>query len=304
MNKIMMKLMAIKIRHEWSKNDKKRDKGNKIPQNIKVFDNISYGPHGKMNKLAIYRKTDTLDKVLPCIVLFHGGGFFYGTKEVYQYYSADLAQRDFAVLTFNYRLAPENPYPSQLEDINAVLTWLNQNAQDYKIDLNNLFFAGDSAGGNLVYTYTALLTNPDFAKYYKFQIPQGLKPKAIAINCGVCDFELIDKDSPEQAMLTAYMGENWKNKYIEELRVKNFLTKDFPATYIVSSSKDFLLYQFQPLLDLFNSKGITCKAKVYGKEDDESAVHVFHVNIKCQLAKECNDDECNFFKSFVINIKE
>ncbi|MCR5189302.1 MAG: alpha/beta hydrolase [Treponema sp.] len=299
MNKLMMKLLAMKIRHEWGKNDKKRDKDKSIPSDIKVTDKISYGPYGKYNKLAIYRKRDSLDKVLPCIVIFHGGGFFYGTKEVYQYYAADLAQRGFVVINFNYRLAPENPYPRQLEDINAAMTWLNQNAQNNKIDLNNLFFVGDSAGGNLVYTYTVLLTNPDFAKYYKFQLPQGIKPKAIAINCGVCDFELIDKESQEQAMLAAYMGENWRSKYIEELRVKNFLTRDFPATYIVSASKDFLLYQFQPLVDLFNSKGIPCKANVYGKEDDESAVHVFHVNVHTPLADQCNDDECNFFKTFV-----
>ncbi len=299
MNKLMMKLLAMKIRHEWGKNDKKRDKDKSIPKDIQVTDNISYGPYGKLNKLAVYRKKDSLDKVLPCIVIIHGGGFFYGTKEVYQYYAADLAQRGFVVINFNYRLAPENPYPRQLEDINAAMTWLYQNAEKYKVDLNNLFFVGDSAGGNLVYTYAALLTNPDFRKFFRFQIPQEIKAKAIAINCGVSNFELIDKESQEQAMLAAYMGENWQTKYIEEIRVKNFLTKDFPPTFIMSASNDFLLYQFQPLVDLFKEKGIETQSKVYGAKDDQTAVHVFHVNVHTPLADQCNDDECDFFKSLI-----
>lgn len=299
MTKFTLKLIAFKVRKDWKNNDKKRDKGKEIPQSIQIFDNISYGKYGKYNKLAIYNKKENLNKKMPCIVVFHGGGFFYGTKDVYKFYSADLALRDFIILTFNYRLAPSHQYPSQLEDINQVMKWLCQNAENYNIDLDNLFFAGDSAGGSLVYTYTTMLSNPEFARKFDFDLTSQIKPKAIAINCGFCDFYLPDPDSPENLMLTGYLGKNGKEKYKDQLQVQNYVTKDFPPVYVTSASHDFVLYQFQPLVEVFTSRGVKIISKIYGNKDDESAIHVFNIDSSLPLAKECNDDECNFFKSFI-----
>lgn len=291
------KILALRMRKAWAKNDSLRDADKTIPENIQVFDNISYGPYKKANLLALYSPKDSVNENLPCIVNIHGGGFFYGNKEIYQFYSADLAQRGFKVITFNYRLAPENRYPKQLEDINQLMFWVQKNAEKYHLDLNNLFITGDSAGGNLAYTYSAILTNPQFAKKFSFDLPKNIKPKALGLNCGNYDCEL-PENTPKSPLMKAYLGRGGFEKNKERLRVKNFITKDFPPCYVVSGSKDFLLYQLQPLVQLLNSKGIKNQWKVYGTKDDENSCHVFHVNVSLDLAKQCNDDECNFFKSF------
>lgn len=291
MLKLLFKIKADKMRKEWAKNDAIRDKDNVLPESVEVIKDISYGRHGKWNLLDVNRPKSYNGK-LPCIVSFHGGGWFYGDKELYRFYAADLAARGFAVINFNYRLCPENAFPSHIEDCNAALTWLCNNAAGFDIDLNRLFFVGDSAGANLVYHYSTLLTNPDFAKLYDFEVPQ-IKPKAVGLNCGTYN---LDKQIKDDMILKAYI-QNQK-KYAEHIKVQKYVNENFPAVYIMSAPNDFLRAEVEPMIEFFKAKNIPVTSKIYGTKEDPDACHVFHVNLKLAIAKECNDDECNYFKSF------
>lgn len=279
------------MRKEWAKNDAIRDKDNVLPESVEVIKDISYGRHGKWNLLDVNRPKSYNGK-LPCIVSFHGGGWFYGDKELYRFYAADLAARGFAVINFNYRLCPENAFPSHIEDCNAALTWLCNNAAGFDIDLNRLFFVGDSAGANLVYHYSTILTNPDFAKLYDFEVPQ-IKPKAVGLNCGTYN---LDEQIKDNMILKAYI-QNQK-KYAEHIKVQKYVNENFPAVYIMSAPNDFLRAEVEPMIEFFKAKNIPVTSKIYGTKEDPDACHVFHVNLKLAIAKECNDDECIYFKSF------
>jgi acetyl esterase len=85
------------------------------------------------------------------IVYFHGGGWVIGTVEGYHPMTATLANRtDCAVLSVDYRLAPENPYPVPVEDALAAIDWaMQQGAQAIGVEPRALIVMGDSAGGNL-----------------------------------------------------------------------------------------------------------------------------------------------------------
>lgn len=291
------KIAAVKMRKDWSKNDALRNSKYSIPDSVVLYDDISYGKYKDANLLCVYKPKARHSEKLPCIVNFHGGGFFYGDKEVYQFYSAELAAQGFAVVTFNYRLAPEHKYPKQLEDINNVMKWISVNGKNYGLDTENLFFVGDSAGGRLVYDYTVMVTNPQYAKMFNIETP-GLKPKAVGLNCGVYDFDLMT-DKMQLMMIKSYTGSHGLKKYAEHLKTKNFLTADFPPAFVMSASHDFCQYQLKPMVELLKSKGIKTVSKIYGTPEDQNAFHVFHVDIGTDLAKECNQDECNFFKSFI-----
>lgn len=288
------KILAAKFRHDWKHNDEIRDSKHSIPDTVEVLKDISYGTHGKWNLLDVNLPKNTQNaqnakEKLPCIVSIHGGGFFYGTKETYRFYAADLARRGFAVINFNYRLSPENTFPTQLEDCNSVMQWLEQNADKYNIDTNRVFLVGDSAGGNLVYHYSTIATNPDFQKLFDFEIP-SVKPKAVALNCGVYEYD----DRGTDLLRRAYVGN--KKKYAEHLNIKKYVTSNFPPTFIISAPNDFLLNQMQPMADFLSSKNIPVTAKLYGTKDNPLACHVFNINISIPIAIQCNDDECEFFK--------
>ena len=79
------------IRTNWAISDAERDEGLTTPEDIKRYDNISYGPHDVWNLLDIYHQKDVTGP-MPVIVNIHGGGWVYGNKEIYQFYCMNLAQ--------------------------------------------------------------------------------------------------------------------------------------------------------------------------------------------------------------------
>ncbi|CAL9620129.1 alpha/beta hydrolase [Streptomyces sp. enrichment culture] len=86
----------------------------------------------------------------PALLYLHGGGFVLGTLDGVDEVCRALAARSgWAVLSLEYRLAPEHPYPAALEDALDALAWLRGPAQEAGIDPDRIAVGGDSAGGNL-----------------------------------------------------------------------------------------------------------------------------------------------------------
>ena len=106
------------------KSDAKRDEGLKIPEDIEYVRDIRYGRNIKYHTLDICWPKAKKSEKLPVIISIHGGGYVYGSKEVYQFYVASLAQRGFTVINFNYRLAPKYHFPAPLEDLTSVIKWI------------------------------------------------------------------------------------------------------------------------------------------------------------------------------------
>ncbi|WP_158887667.1 alpha/beta hydrolase [Amycolatopsis anabasis] len=94
---------------------------------------------------------------LPALVYLHGGGFVLGDLDFGHADTAWLAADVGAVVvSVDYRLAPENPFPAGLEDAYAAVRWAAENAEELGIDPARLGVGGDSAGGGLA-AATALL---------------------------------------------------------------------------------------------------------------------------------------------------
>ena len=292
-----------KIRTEWLVSDKKRDEGLTTPEDIRRFDNLSYGPFGEENLLDIYvQKTVTTKQ--PTIVNIHGGAWVYGSKEIYQFYCMSLAQRGFTVVNINYRLAPENRFPAAVEDINAVMHFLEKEGEKYFVDEDCLILVGDSAGGQLVSHFATIMTNKDFASQFDFNTAD-VKIRALGLNCGAYDSKAsIQKRNSEDAddYLMEYLDcvdKNCPEKTAEMVDAVSNMTKDFPPSFVMSAVNDFLFKNADPMYQLLKKLGVPCEKKIYGTKEQEEIAHVFHVNIKLPEATQCNDDECNFFRKFI-----
>ncbi len=86
----------------------------------------------------------------PLLVYFHGGGFMLGSLDLYDTTCRRLALGgDCAVLSVDYRLAPEHVFPAAVLDAYAATKWAAANAGQLKIDPARIAVGGDSAGGNL-----------------------------------------------------------------------------------------------------------------------------------------------------------
>ena len=86
----------------------------------------------------------------PGLLYFHGGGWVLGGPDTHGDMCAEMAVgADVVTVLVDYRLAPENPHPAQLEDSLAVLAWLREHGDEIGMDPNNIIGGGDSAGGQM-----------------------------------------------------------------------------------------------------------------------------------------------------------
>ena len=293
-----MSLMSTMMRRGCKKGDAQRDAGLESPKDIERFDNIAYGKH-KLQVLDVYRPRNA-DKKLPVIVSVHGGGWVYGDKELYQFYCMSLAQRGFVVVNFSYRLSPEKKFPCHLEDTTSVFRWLLENGGKYGADLDNVFAVGDSAGGHILALFCEISTNHKYAHNYSFQAPKNFVPKAIALNCAVLD---IDEARNGAGGTTMQLMKDVlpKKGTEEELQLVNpilYVNSKFPPCCLMTCNEDFLKTQPDSFMKKLDSCGVPYRYEFYGNESNRLG-HVFHLDMRNETGKICNDMECEYFKSFL-----
>ncbi len=282
-----------KYRESMAASDRERDKGLTIAKGVQVQRDIPYGEHGRDNLLDMNRPREA-SGALPVIISVHGGGYFYGDKELYSFYCADLASRGFAVINFNYRLSPDAKFPSQLEDVNAAVRFVCDNAAEHRLDLNSVFITGDSAGAQLASQYCAMLTDESFAALYGFKLPD-VKIRAAAFNCGLYDmFGPLCKT--EWLMCFNYARARFLLRS-KKLDVMKHINADFPPSFIASSYGDFLLPYAAPMHDALLSRGAESELHIYGERGSTDTGHVFMVNMRDEQGRLCRDEECAFFRA-------
>ena len=288
-----MSIQSLILRCSSARSDRERDREIPFPKGVSTCCNISYGPNGPDNLLDVYFPNGT-SQPLPTIVSIHGGGYVYGNKEIYKRYCMDLARRGFAVVNFNYRLAPRWRFPAPLEDTTAVLNWITQNAESYHLDPARILLVGDSAGAQIACQYAAIATNPAYASLFAFRIPDSIRIRALGLNCGFYDVHaFIGKRI--KGLARDYLGFKI-HPDDPRLDVMGAITADYPPTYIATAHHDFLKEHANPMYNFLMGKKIKCAGMCYGSKDDDYVGHVFHVNIELLDAIRCNDDECAFFR--------
>lgn len=215
----------------------------------------------------------------------HGGGYSTGSSLYARALTAKLAaSTSMDVLCFDYRLAPENPYPAATED--AMKAWnylmlLGYGARD-------VILTGDSAGGNLALSLTLKL------KEEGRLLPRGLvllSPWTDLTSSGksfrtraevdpVLDKEYIDR------MVGAYAeGQDLRDPYISPL-FGNF--EGFPPTYIQVGENEILLSDSKRLHQAFVEANVSVKMDTY-----PGMWHVFQMS-PVKAAREAMDKNAEF----------
>lgn len=116
------------------------------PSNVAVHEIRSVDANGVPARL--YRPSD--DPNLGLLVYFHGGGWVIGSLDTHDDVCRKLTNAmGQAVLSVDYRLAPEHPFPAPVEDCAQALRWAYERAAELGIDAQRIAVGGDSAGGNL-----------------------------------------------------------------------------------------------------------------------------------------------------------
>jgi acetyl esterase/lipase len=103
--------------------------------------------------MTLFAPTTAAAHPVPAVLQVHGGGWQQGSRLLSLSGSgtaADLVDAGFVVASIDYRLAPENPWPDQIEDVKCAVRFLRAHATDLGIDADQIAALGTSAGGQLV----------------------------------------------------------------------------------------------------------------------------------------------------------
>lgn len=216
----------------------------------------------------------------PCLIFIHGGGFIAGSVNVVENPCkgiADLA--DAVVLSVDYRLAPEHPYPEGLNDCMDVVKWAYENADQLGIHPEKIGVAGDSAGGNLAAACTlkdrdsqggrihyqallyATLMRGDGSDIegYEWSIEKYLNKDndPYIMKCASWI-----KDSSPMIELCYVQDSDSKDPYISPIHVKE--KKGLPKTLICTAEYDYLRAECDCYGKLLQKAGIDVRNIRYG----------------------------------------
>ncbi|OBB48384.1 alpha/beta hydrolase [Mycobacterium sp. 852002-51961_SCH5331710] len=131
-----------------------RERFNALPRveilpEVRAEDRAVDGPGGPI-PVRVYRPPTETEAPPPVVLFFHGGGWSVGDLDSYDGTARrHAADADAVVVSVDYRLAPEHPYPAAVDDVWAVTQWVAEHADELGVDASRLAVAGDSAGGNL-----------------------------------------------------------------------------------------------------------------------------------------------------------
>ncbi|HEY8805466.1 MAG TPA: alpha/beta hydrolase [Clostridium sp.] len=187
----------------------------------------------------------------PLIIYSHGGSWVSGELDDYDNVCRKLSKKSKAiVLSVDYCLAPENPFPAGLNDVYSVLEWVYKNAKNINGDSNLICVAGDSAGANLSAVVSQIARDkagPHIISQvliYPSTNIYELNTKSWAY-FGM-DYNLTRENSNKFISLYIPVLEDRKNVNASPLLTKDF--KNLPNTLIITA-------QFDPLRDEGESYG-------------------------------------------------
>ena len=210
-----------------------------MEQSVLVTKDLEYPSKWKSNLADIYIPKEE-NGPFPVVLWIHGGAFVGGDKSDIEVYATALASKGIATVCINYLRAPEAKYPTPVHQTAEAYQWLCSSADEYKLDMNRLIIAGDSAGAHIASQFAAIQSNEAYADEMAMdQIVPLESFRALLLFCGpfdVSQFSQIDNSVMRFVMgqaAWAYFGRrDWAEYYAEQATISNHITATFPPTFI------------------------------------------------------------------------
>jgi len=121
-----------------------------LPEGVTTVDRTIAGIDGNEIPIRVYSRPRQDGAPVPAVLFIHGGGFVVGDLDTEHAGAASTVDAlGVVVVSVDYRLAPEHPFPSGLEDCYAALLWLAKESGELGVDAERIAVFGQSAGGGL-----------------------------------------------------------------------------------------------------------------------------------------------------------
>lgn len=259
-----------------------------VPSGIASVKNQQYRPHDKDAKLDVFYPQSVVhtSTALPTIVWVHGGAWISGNKEAVDPYLQILAGQNYTTVGIDYTIAPNAKYPTPVVQTVAALKYLQQNAQRLHIDPNNIVLAGDSAGSQIAAQVATIITSPSYAHKIGIDAPIAASQlRATVLNCGAYDLTLPNYNGEDgkflKTVLWAYSGSKdfLSDPVIKEASVADYVTKDFPTTFITAGNDDPLEPQSKEFAQVLGKLGVKTDTLFYAENHQPRLPHEYQFDL-------------------------
>jgi acetyl esterase/lipase len=282
------------------------------PEGVVALTDLAYRKDDEDALLDVYfpESANQLGTILPTVIWTHGGGWVTGHKDEAVPYFQLIAIAGYTVISLDYSLAPGEQYPTPIYQINDALTYIQENADRFHVDVNRLVMAGDSAGAQITSQIAAVITNPEFAA--EMQITPALKPaqlRGVILHCGIYDMKvLLDKADyaplkirgwNTQTIVRAYTGsEAPDSPALRQMSTINHVTGEFPPTFISGGNDDRLTDdQSVALANKLEGLGVKVTALFYPEDYRPRLGHEYQFRLEDADAQRALTETLVFLKA-------
>lgn len=250
--------------------------------NWRFIGDIPYVADGDITQTLDLYLPNNSQNPLPIIFMVHGGGFIAGDKSEMQGSAEHYAGLGYAVISPNYRLAPDFTYPTAHEDVFCALAWTLAHAHDYNLDPTRLILLGESAGANTVALLATMDAPNTLLDNCEYQLPDELNIEAVfamymPVDLSSCECQLAKR------LASIYLGINlsdWEDDETQSIWQSASIIKELDATdppfYLIHGANDFLvpLSESEFFVNAYQVVGGDAKLVIF-----EGANHGFFTNI-------------------------
>ena len=213
---------------------------------MEVKSDIEFAKIGDVTlKLDVYTPKEAKGPY-PTVVWVHGGGFVSGDKKQFPRIVLDpLFDRGWAMVSVNYRLSPQYPFPAAPDDIESGISCIKKHAREWNVDPSKLVLMGESAGGLLVSVAGARAT-PDnrVAAVVSFY---GEHDLILRVSENPCIMDGKAVPMPSSGCLSpgiaAFLGIKEVNlatmKIVREASAVTYVRKDMPPYLLIHGTREF-----------------------------------------------------------------
>lgn len=276
MSKLIDRIWIFLAAKHMRNGDKKREKILQYnTEGVIIQKNIQYKGRKKAYRFDIHSQ-EGQDKNTPVIIDIHGGGLFYGNKEINTNFNCELVKRGFKVVSIDYPLIPKVSLYNQLKCIQEAFLYLKNNAKELKLNLDEVSLVGDSAGALLAYMSCALNSSKELQKGFSITGAE-LNITKLALISIMLDTQRSDFINKINTFILKKNENNLScTNYLlnPRLLVNDF---NFPRTYFLTSAQDFIQSDTLALQKLFEEKGLFSVFHNWDMGEEYELGHVFPV---------------------------
>ncbi|GHU39593.1 alpha/beta hydrolase [Spirochaetia bacterium] len=259
-----------------------------LKSNIEIIRNINYQSKYKNGVLDIIKPAVITGRE-KLIFYTHGGGFIEGDKTNVEHYFVMLANEGFVTVNINYALAPEHAsYPQPVHQLQEAYTFIKEHSAQYSLNINDVYFSGDSAGGQLSAQFVAMQTNPGYLSLmnssgngqFDSVVAQGTI-RGILLFCALYDFEQMVNPPPDTIKLPlAKLGLAYfknidpENKNIALACITDKVTENFPRAFVTDGNSNSFEFQAKEFVKKLQSLNVPVASVFYNK-DEVQLGHVY-----------------------------